>query len=74
MDQYGYRCALCAVLVVCSGLVADFYGEPDLAKVAVVVSAVFVMNGMSTQYRAALNRELRFTRSRYPKLSRWASD
>ncbi|MBM4496695.1 oligosaccharide flippase family protein [Rhodococcus hoagii] len=54
-------CALCAVLVVCSGLVADFYGEPDLAKVAVVVSAVFVMNGMSTQYRAALNRELRFT-------------
>lgn len=54
-------CALCAVLIVCSGVVADFYGEPQLAKVAVAVSAVFVLNGMSTQYRAALNRELRFT-------------
>jgi len=54
-------CGLCAILIACSGIVADFYGEPELEKVAVAVSAVFVLNGMSTQYRAALNRELRFT-------------
>lgn len=54
-------CLLCVVLIACSGLVAGFYGQPELAEVAIAVSGVFVLNGMATQYRAALNRELRFT-------------
>lgn len=49
-----------ACLFVMSDLVASFYDEPRLAIICQVATLIFVINGMSTQYRADLNRELRF--------------
>lgn len=53
---------LLAVLVItCAPLIALWYGRSELTDLARVLSLVFLMNGMTTQYRAGLNRELRFS-------------
>jgi PST family polysaccharide transporter len=41
--------------------IAAFYGEPDLVVIARWISLTFLMNGLATQFRAELNRRLRFT-------------
>ncbi|SDR75982.1 polysaccharide transporter, PST family [Friedmanniella luteola] len=42
-------------------LVAAVYGHEELVGLTHVLAFVFVLNGMGTQYRADLNRRLRFT-------------
>lgn len=41
-------------------LVSFLYGDPRLTAVMQVLSITFLLNGLSTQYRADLNRSLRF--------------
>jgi len=41
-------------------LVALLYGEPRLVTIAQALAPVFLVNGMATQFRARLNRDLRF--------------
>ena len=41
--------------------IALLYGEPQLTRIAQVLAPVFLVNGMATQFRARLNRSLRFT-------------
>ncbi|WP_375426334.1 lipopolysaccharide biosynthesis protein [uncultured Friedmanniella sp.] len=45
----------------CAPLIAMLYGRPELVQLTHVLSFVFVLNGLGTQYRADLNRRLRFT-------------
>ena len=53
--------AVLALLVVAgSPLIAAFYGQPDLTIIAIALSVNFLLNGMATQYRADLNRRMRF--------------
>ena len=52
---------LLAILVWLSApLVAAWYGQPELMRIAHVIALVFLINGLTTQYRADLNRNLRF--------------
>jgi O-antigen/teichoic acid export membrane protein len=53
---------LAAVVVIGAPLIALLYGRPELVDLARAVSLVFLLNGMTTQYRADLNRHLRFAR------------
>jgi len=43
-----------------SGLVAGFYDEPALTAVTQALAVTFLLNGMMTQYRAGLVRDMRF--------------
>lgn len=52
--------ALALICIPCAPLVAGFFDEPRLVPVTMVLASVFVLNGMATQYRANLNRELKF--------------
>lgn len=45
-----------------AGPIAAFYGDERLQLVAIVLSSTFVLNGVATQFRARLNRDLRFVR------------
>lgn len=47
-------------VVAAAPLVALLYGEPHLTTIAQVLAPVFLLNGMATQFRARLNRDLRF--------------
>lgn len=42
-------------------LVVSVYGQPELADAVHVVSLIFVLNGLTVQFRAEINRELRFS-------------
>ncbi len=42
-------------------LIALVYGHPELVDLSRALSFVFVINGMTTQYRASLNRSMRFS-------------
>ncbi len=43
-----------------AGLIAAVYGKPELVPLTQVICVVFILNGLATQYRAQLNRALRF--------------
>ena len=43
-----------------SGAIAHFYDEPDLVAITQLLSVTFVLNGMTTQFRADLVRSMRF--------------
>ena len=58
----GAGALLTAVVVVTAPLIAALYGRPELTDLTRVMAIVFVLNGMTTQYRADLNRHLRFSR------------
>ncbi|WP_159600383.1 lipopolysaccharide biosynthesis protein [Agromyces humi] len=45
-----------------SGLIAGLYDDPRLQSITAVLSVTFLLNGISTQYRADLNRNLSFFR------------
>lgn len=49
--------------LVCFGvapLIAALYGEPKLTAIAQVLAVTFFLNGLATQFRADLNRAMRF--------------
>jgi len=54
----GLACAL--VAAASTPLLVALYGEPRLGPVVPVLSCVFVVSGLNSQYRASLTRELRF--------------
>jgi PST family polysaccharide transporter len=41
--------------------IATLFGQPELRGIMLVISVIFLINGLSTQFRAELNRQLRFT-------------
>ncbi|UGQ59056.1 lipopolysaccharide biosynthesis protein [Rhodococcus pyridinivorans] len=45
-----------------AGLVADVFSQPQLKGIVEWISLVFVVNGISTQFRAEINRKLDFKR------------
>ena len=53
---------LTTVLVLAAPLVALAFRQPELAPITRVLALTFVVNGCSTQYRAHLQRSLRFSR------------
>jgi len=56
----GIGLALGLLVLATSPLLAAFYDEPRLRGVAAVLSLTFVLNGVMTQYKADLQRHLRF--------------
>ncbi|MET0724725.1 MAG: lipopolysaccharide biosynthesis protein [Leifsonia sp.] len=57
----GIGAVLTAIVALLAPLVADFYGEPELVDLVRVLSLTFLINGMTTQYRADRNRALKFS-------------
>ncbi len=51
---------LCLVVVAGSGLLAGLFDRPALTGIACALAGTFVLNGMATQYRVTLTREMRF--------------
>lgn len=43
-----------------SFLLAEFYSEPEVATIAQFLALTFILNGLSTQFKVVINRELRF--------------
>ncbi len=58
----GIGLLLCALVILCSSLIADFYGDKRLVLVAIILSTTFLFNGISTQFRSDLNRKMQFQR------------
>lgn len=56
----GIGLALGAVVFASSWPIAGLYGQPELQGITQVLAATFLLNGLSTQHKAMLNRELRF--------------
>jgi O-antigen/teichoic acid export membrane protein len=55
--------ALLALLTfLAAPLIADLYDQPQLVAMSRVLAVCFLLNGAATQYRADLNRRLKFTR------------
>lgn len=51
---------LTTLAIVFSPLIARMYGRPELVAITCALAANFLINGMATQYRADLNRRMRF--------------
>lgn len=56
----GIGIALSCIVYGGSWGIAAFYHHPELAGLAQAAAWVFLINGLATQYRASLSRELRF--------------
>ena len=54
----GATCML--VVVLAAPWIARFYDQPELTHLAIAVSSVFLINGLSAQFQVALARTLRF--------------
>jgi PST family polysaccharide transporter len=54
---------------VVAAAIAGFYGEPLLRDIARTIAPTFLLNGLTTQYRAQLVRELRFGRLAFADVS-----
>jgi O-antigen/teichoic acid export membrane protein len=48
------------VVLAAAPLVALVYDEPELRTIAFVLAPVFLLNGMAAQFRARINRQMRF--------------
>lgn len=59
--NFGIGAALTLVVVVAAPLLALLYAQPELTDVARVLALTFLLNGAATQYRADLNRRMRFS-------------
>lgn len=57
----GIGVLLAVVCVGCAPLIAAFYRQPPLTMACVVISVVFILGGVGTQFRAQITRDLRFT-------------
>lgn len=53
-------CVLALVFALGAPLLGVLFDEPQVPGIARVVAVVFVLNGLATQYRADLNRRMRF--------------
>lgn len=57
----GLGITLAAVVFLLAPLIASIYHQPEVEQLARLLSLTFVLNGLTTQYRADRNRNLRFT-------------
>lgn len=57
----GLGIALAALVFLFAPLIAMLYSEPEVESLARVLALTFVLNGLTTQFRADRNRNLRFT-------------
>jgi len=53
---------IAAVVAGISPMVGRFYNDPRVTPLLLAISSVFLLNGISVQYRVSLNREGRFAR------------
>lgn len=51
---------LSAIVFASAGLIAGFYGRPELQSVVQLLAPVYALNGLSTQFRININRAMRF--------------
>ena len=56
----GLGLGLSAICAGCAPLIAAIYAEPRLISITLVVAPIFLINGLATQYRASINRGMRF--------------
>ena len=56
----GIGLSLAAIVFLSADAIAVFYREPLLRHVARAISVTLLLNGLTTQFRAHLNREMRF--------------
>ncbi len=56
----GVGAALTALILLSSWPIAAFYDTPALVPVVQAVSVVYLLGGMTAQFRVAINRDLRF--------------
>lgn len=56
----GIGLSLSVVVYASAHLIANFYKEPALVMISQALAVTFLINGMTTQYRAHLSRGLRF--------------
>jgi PST family polysaccharide transporter len=54
--------ALCVVLILCSGLIAGFFGEPEVRSVMIAMALIFPLATAGTVPEGLLQRDLRFGR------------
>ena len=52
--------ALTIIAIAAAPLVAHIFGQPQLTIITQVLSVTFLINGMTAQYRADLNRRMKF--------------
>jgi O-antigen/teichoic acid export membrane protein len=57
----GLGLGLTLIVILSAPLLVALYHEPRLAALAYLISVTFLLNGFSTQFRAQLNRDLKFT-------------
>ncbi|HEX3002987.1 MAG TPA: lipopolysaccharide biosynthesis protein [Angustibacter sp.] len=58
--QSGLGGLLTAVVAALSPAIAGFYGQPELVPLTLVLSTMFLVNGLSAQHQAVLTRQMRF--------------
>lgn len=58
--NFGLGAVLTLLVLACAPLIAGLYGQPELTDLARALSFTFVLNGLATQFRAELNRRMRF--------------
>lgn len=58
----GIGLLLMLITIGASWLIADFYDDPRLQPITAALSVTFLLNGVSTQFRAHMSRSLRFGR------------
>lgn len=56
----GIGLVLAVAIFAGAGLIAGLFGQPELVGIAQALAVTFLFNGMATQYRAGLNRQMRF--------------
>jgi PST family polysaccharide transporter len=58
----GFGLACTAVVALCAPLIQDLYDQAGLTPIVLSLSAVFVLSGANTQFRADLTRSMRYGR------------
>ncbi|MET3511161.1 lipopolysaccharide biosynthesis protein [Plantibacter flavus] len=57
----GIGLVIASIVFAASWLIAGLYGDDRLLQITQVMSSIFVLNGLASQYRAHLQRSLKFT-------------
>lgn len=52
--------ALTVIVFCLAGPISSFYGRPELLGITQALSFTFLINGLATQFKAQINRDLRF--------------
>jgi PST family polysaccharide transporter len=58
--QVAVGAVLTALTMLGAGLLAGFYGHPELVTITLVLAPTFLLNALSAQHQAVLSRQMRF--------------